>query len=341
MRKLFLVLVLVPALSATALEVNLLEVDLAVAPGQAHPFSFIVRNETEVAEMFSVYIGDWDRDATGENRFYPPGTLPSSLASWLTVAPTSFSLGPGEVREVIGTLRVPVGAEVGTHWGIVFVHGEPRPVEHQGTTVMVAKRIGIKVYATVGSASPEGEVRSLSFRGLNPLWLVIEFANVGLVNLHEVRVGVEVYDATGDVVVRVEPDPFPCLPGGVREVVVATEVRPSPGTYLVVARVDPGGEEVLAAQAYLRVRPLSLVPLVGASAPRDLDGDGLYEDVDGNGVFDENDVHLFRELWASAPVQGNARAFDFDNSGRVDEGDADALAALRAVSQSGTRPRLQ
>lgn len=330
MRKFLLVLALGPALAAAALEVNLLELDLAVVPGQVYPVSFIVRNETAVAEMFSVYLGDWDRDATGENRFYPPGTLPRSLASWLTVAPTSFSLGPGEVREITGTLRVPVGAEVGTHWAIVFVQGEPQPMEYQGTTVMVAKRIGIKIYATVGSPLTAGEVRDLSFRGLNPLWLVVEFANVGLVNLRAVRVGVEIYDATGDVVARAEPDPVPCLPGGVRRVVVATEVRPCPGTYLVVARVDPGGEEVLAAQAYLRVRPLYLVPIGGASVPRDLDGDGLYEDIDGNGVFDEQDVQLFARSWMTPAVQGNWWAFDFDNSGHVDEADVDALAVLLA-----------
>jgi len=39
-------------------------------------------------------------------------------------------------------------------------------------------------------------------------------------------------------------------------------------------------------------------------------------------------VDLFRDHWKSAPVQGNGRAFDFDNSGRVDELDAERLAAM-------------
>lgn len=315
-------------LAGLALEVNLLEVDLPAAPGQVHTFSFIARNETEVPETFTIYVGDWDRDEAGGNRFYPPGTLPRSLSRWMTVTPGSFTLGPGETREIRGTVRIPAGAGPGTYWGIVFVHGEPRPVQHQGTTVMVAKRIGIKVYATVGSPPRKGEVRKLEFRGLNPFWLVVEFANAGLVNLREVRVEVQVYDAKGALLARVEPPPVPCLPGSTRRVAVETELRPAPGTYLVVARVDFGGEEVIAAQGYLRVRALALVPLPGGALPRDLDGDGLYEDIDGNGIFDQADVDLFRRHWKSAAVQGNARAFDFDNSGNVDELDVERLSAI-------------
>lgn len=331
MRNLLWVPILLLGLSGLALEVDLLEVDLAVAPGQVHTFSFIARNETAVPEMFSVYIGDWDRDEQGGNRFYPPGTLPRSLSPWLSISPASFVVGPGEGREVRGTLHVPVDAPLGTHWGIVFVHGEPRPVDHGGTTVWVAKRIGIKVYATVGTAPAQGQVRRLEFGGLNPLWLVVEFANSGLTNLREVRSEVQIYDSRGEQVAQLEPDPFPCLPGGVRWLVVETDFRPGPGTYLVVARVDPGGEEIVAAQAYLKVRPLALVPIAGGELPRDLDGDGLYDDVDGDGAFSERDVDLLREHWTSPAVQGNARAFDFDNSGRVDETDVEALASLLAA----------
>jgi len=115
-------------------------------------------------------------------------------------------------------------------------------------------------------------------------------------------------------------------------VIVETDLRPTPGTYLVVTRVDLGGEEILAAQAYLRVRPLSLAPLSGSVVPGNLDRDGLYEDVNGDGAFDEEDVALFRTHVTSAPVQGNARAFGFTNDGRVDEADVEALTALLAAA---------
>ncbi len=330
MRKLLWVSGLLLGLTGLGLEVNLLEVDLAVAPGQVYTFAFVARNETTVAETFSVYVGDWDRDEMGGNRFYPPGTLPCSLAAWLSVSPASFVLGPGESREVRGTLHVPVDAPAGTYWGIVFVHGEPRPVDHGGTTVMVARRIGVKVYATVGRMLPQGEIRGLRFGGLNPLWLVVDYANLGLVNQPQVQPEILIYDARGDLLARLALPAVGCLPGAVRWILAETDLRPEPGTYLVVARVDPGGEEIVAAQAYLRVRPLTLAPLDGDRLPQDLSGDGLYEDINGDGVFDERDVELFRMAWASPQVQANARAFDFNNDGRVDERDVEALAARLA-----------
>lgn len=90
-------------LSGEALEVNLLEVDLQARPGAAFSFSFIVRNELPQPEQIFLYLGDWDRDQFGENRFYEPGTLARSAASWPQVVPTSFVLDPGEVREIQGT----------------------------------------------------------------------------------------------------------------------------------------------------------------------------------------------------------------------------------------------
>ncbi|MCR4392057.1 MAG: dockerin type I domain-containing protein [Candidatus Acetothermia bacterium] len=327
---LFVGLALVWLGPALALEVNLLEVDLAVAPGQVHTFTFIARNETDTPEQFTIYLGDWDRDVDGTNRFYPPGTLPRSLASWLSVAPTSFMLGPGETREVVGTLSVPgSGVMGGTYWGIIFVQGEPRPVQHQGTTVLVTKRIGIKVYASVPPGERAGEVRALEVRGLNPLWLCLRFANIGTLNLREVTVEAEVYDAKGNRVVGANLSPFPCLPGAERWVAVSTDFRPAPGVYHVLVKVDIGGDPLLAGQVPLRVRPLALVPLAGTGpVPQDLDGDGFYEDANGDGVFDGQDVALFQESWRSAGVQANGRAFDFNNDGVVDEADAAALAEL-------------
>lgn len=330
LRAILAVWVVVAALASTGvgLEVDVLELDFQVAPGQTQAFSFVVRNETDIPETFLLYPGDWDRNELGENRFYPPGTLSRSLSDWISVAPASFTLGAGEARQVSGTLSVPQDAAPGTHWGIVFIHGEPRAVEREGTMVTVTKRIGVKIYATVGSVEREGEVRGVHFGGLNPLWFVTEFANPGIVNLEQVHVEAQVYDAYGELLAHITPPAVPCLPGGVRWLVARSDLRPEPGTYFVVVRVDFGAEEIIAAEAYLRVRPLALVPIVGDAPPRDLNGDGLYEDIDGNGVFDERDVELFAEYWMRPAVQGNWRAFDFNNSGRVDERDVEALAEL-------------
>ncbi len=315
-----------------ALEVNLLEVELQARPGAVLPFSFIVRNELSQREQVVLYLGDWDRDEFGENRFYEPGTLPRSSAHWTSVAPTSFVLGPGEVQEIQGTVQVPKEAEPGAYWAIVFVQGEPRLVPYQGVMVTVTRRIGIKIYVTVEPAEARAEPRGLEVRGLNPLWAWVKFANIGTKNLREVRASLRVIDIQGRTVAEASSAPVPCLPGAERWIRLDTNFRPEPGVYQVLAIVDYGGEELLAIPLRLSVRPLTLFPLEdGLGLPRDLDGDGFYEDINGDGAFTEADFEVFSRNLQSPAVRANLRAFDFNNDGAIDEKDLDALRELLAL----------
>ena len=329
MKRIFFLFVL--SFSAWALEVNLLEVDLSGRPGELLSFSFIVRNELAEPERVTIYLGDWDRDVTGENRFYPPGTVERSASYWISVAPTSFVLAGGEVREISGLVSVPAEVQPGTYWSIVFVQGEPRLVPYQGVMVTVTRRIGIKIYVTIEPAEAKGMLQAVEPKGLNPLWVLVKFANVGTRNLREVQGKLRVLDVGGNELASFPIGPFPCLPGNERWVPVETNLRLSPGTYLVLAELDYGGEAVLAMPVRLVIRPLSLRPLEeGLGIPQDLDGDGFYEDVDGDGAFTENDLKVLSRNLASPLVKANFRAFDFNNDGVVDEND---LAALQKLIQ--------
>lgn len=331
MRRFFLFgLVLVSFLGA-AFEVNLLELEFQARPGVTLSFSFIVHNELAQAEQITVYLGDWDRDEYGENRFYAPGTLSRSSALWTQVAPTSFLLAPGEVREVQGTIGVPQDVEPGTYWAIVFVKGEPRLVLYQGVMVTVTRRIGIKLYVTVEPATVRGELRGVEIRGMNPLWAWVKFANTGTKNIREVKTTLRVIDIQGKTLLEVSAPSVPCLPGAERWIRVDTDFRPEPGVYQLLATVDYGGEELVAMPVRLVVRPLSLFPLEeGLATPRDLDSDGFYEDLNGDGLFNEADLALFEQKLTHPVVRANFRAFDFNNDGVVDEKDLEALRGLLA-----------
>jgi len=328
------------AFGGVAFEVNLLEVDLQARPGAVLAFSFIVRNELAQPEQIVLYLGDWDRDEFGENRFYEPGTVSRSAAAWTRVAPTSFVLAPGEVREIQGTVQVPADIPPGTYWTIVFVQGEPRLVPYQGVLVTVTRRIGIKIYVTVEPAEVRGELRGLEVRGLNPLWAWVKFANTGTRNLREVRASLRVIDVQGRTVAEVTASPVPCLPGAARWIRVDTAFRPEPGVYQVLATVDYGGEALLGLTLRLVVRPLNLLPLgEGWGVPQDLDGDGFYEDLNGDGVFDEVDLDVFARNLAHPVVRANFRAFDFNNDGVVNEEDLAALEALLRAARAKSPPQ--
>lgn len=333
--RLFILALISASLTALGFEVNLLEVDLSARPGLALSFSFIVHNELAQSEQIILYLGDWDRNEFGENRFYEPGTLPHSSATWIQVLPTSFVLGPGEVREIQGTVQVPAQAEPGTYWAIVFVQGEPRLVPYQGVMVTVTRRIGIKIYVTVEPAEARGELRGLEVRGLNPLWVWVKFANTGTKNLREVQALLRVIDVQGKTVAEARAPSVPCLPGSERWIRVDTDFRPEPGVYQVLATVDYGGEALVAMPVRLVVRPLSLFPLAeGLGLPQDLHGDGFYEDINGDGVFDEADIELLGQVLAHPVVRANFRAFDFNNDGVVDERDVAALRELLAAKRA-------
>jgi hypothetical protein len=76
--------------------------------------------------------------------------------------------------------------------------------------------------------------------------------------------------------------------------------------------------------------PAPQLPPIGSSlgAPRDPNGDGLYEDVDGDGKLTPADVSLFASEIGSAVIQSRAEDFDFDGDGKVNLDDVRALTSL-------------
>lgn len=253
----FVVAILVLGCVGQALQISRIEFDLVVDPGKPYTFSFQVRNDAQARQTVTVYLGDWDRSPTGEHRYYSPGTLERSLCEWLAVVPTRIVLDPGETGQITATLAVPSSTErdlAGTYWGMIFVQGEPRPVELEGTVVLAVERFGVKVYATVaGTEQTAGVVRKVEAHASSDAVLVkIEYQNTG--NVHqEVSGTVQVIDRNGDTVLQEGVEPAPVLPGAERVFELRLSALP-PGIYQVQALLDYGGDVVVAGVAGLRVR---------------------------------------------------------------------------------------
>jgi len=253
----FAVAILALGCVGQALSVKPLDFELLVDQGKVYTLSFQVRNDAQAPQTITVYLGDWDRSPTGEHRYYPPGTLERSLCGWLAVVPTRIVLAPGETGQITATLTVPSPEErelAGTYWGMIFVQGEPRPMEVEGTVVMAVERFGVKVYATVaGTARTAGVVRKVEAQATSDGVLVkIEYQNTG--NVHqEVGGTVRVIDRKGDIVQEKEVEPAPVLPGAERIFEVTLPALP-PGIYQVQAMLDYGGEVMVAGVTGLRVR---------------------------------------------------------------------------------------
>lgn len=239
------------------LQISQIEFNLLVEQGQVYFLTFLVHNDAERAQTITLYLGDWDRDLDGTNRFYPPGTVERSLAGWLSLPFTQITLGPEEAAEVAVELAVPSLQQAplaGTYWGIIFVQGEPRPMEQAGTTVMAIERFGVKVYATIaGTEVSEGRVAKLEVTpGEGGYQVVIYYENTG--NVHQrVSGSLEVIDRTGAVVQKLELEEFPILPGAARRIAANLPLL-ARGIYQLRAVMDYGGETLVAGVAVLRVR---------------------------------------------------------------------------------------
>src|SRR5262249_23523792 len=72
--------------------VDELELRFALRPGGPTVQTFRVSNEGDSAAQVTIGAQDWDRDETGQNRFYPLGELSTSCRSRVVVSPTVFQL---------------------------------------------------------------------------------------------------------------------------------------------------------------------------------------------------------------------------------------------------------
>lgn len=322
-------------ISSQALLISNIEFDLALPRGAAETLSFqVLNNEPDPLEI-QISLADWDRDINGENRFYPPGTLPRSLASWLSVSPLRFDLTPNEQKEIRFSIKIPAGIS-GTYWAAIMVEAAPKQAQPQppGTTVIVRRRFAVKVLETPpGTGTKDGRITLIDVRGLNPPNIFLEFENRGTVHTPSVKGRVEIRDEKGTTLEKLDVESFPTLPGAKRLLKITSARKKGdllpPGKYLVLAILDYGGESLAGGQFVLKIKPLQLVPIGDAKAPpQDLDKDGLYEDINADNTLSLEDAALLGLNIEKPAVQENARAFDFDNDGDADFDDVVTLKKM-------------
>ncbi len=325
------------AIPASALLISHIEFDLALPRGAIDTLTFtVLNNEAETLEI-QLSLADWDRDISGENRFYPPGTLPRSAAAWLSVSPLRFDLAPNEQKEIRFSMKVPSDIS-GTYWTAIMVEAAPKRSQPPppGTTVIVRRRFAVKVLETPpGTGTKSGRITLIDVRGLNPPNFFVEFENRGTIHTPSVTGRVELRDEKGTLIERLDIESFPTLPGA-RRLLKLTSARKKgellpPGKYLVLVILDYGGETLAGGQFVFKIKPLQLVPIGDAKAPpQDLDRDGLYEDINADSRLSLEDAALLGFNIDSPAVQENARAFDFDNDG---DADFDDVVTLKKIAE--------
>lgn len=82
-----------------------------VAPGESKTSKVTINNDTDRPGKFKLSFNDFNMNGYGKSEFLPAGTGDHSLSTWASVSPSFVELKPGEKKEVIITVNIPLEAE--------------------------------------------------------------------------------------------------------------------------------------------------------------------------------------------------------------------------------------
>ena len=238
--------------------VDELELHVSLRPGAtAITRSFHAANAGDAPANATIAVEDWDRSESGENRYYPLGTLPSTCGGHVRIFPSVLSLEPRSVQSIQVTIdsadAIPRGC-----YTILFVESA-RANAPSSSGLAYSVRYGVKVYVEPEDP-PSGEVTAMaigqradrsSATGGSTRALDVAFHNSGS-RQTETRGTVEVRRLDNSIVSRIEVPAFPTLPGATRRLEVPIPTLPT-GKYVLLAMLDYGGQEIAAGQASLEV----------------------------------------------------------------------------------------
>jgi len=219
---------------------------------------FHAANPASSPGQATIVAQDWDRSETGDNRYYPLGTLPTSCGSHVKVFPSVLQLGARSTQ----TVRVTVDSADAIQsncYTILFVETPPPPRGVNGAALVYSVRYGVKIYVerdlplgaevenvVVAPRDDKGARRDTSLKQV-----VVTYHNTGAKQTHT-HGTLEVRRPDNSVVTTVDIAEFPTLPGATRRLGVPLP-KLQRGKYVLLALLDYEGAEIAAGQVDLEI----------------------------------------------------------------------------------------
>lgn len=220
-------------------------------PGETVTQIVTFSNTSKSELNFISSIKDWDRDSTGIKLYYPAGRLPVSNAKWLSLASSSVSLAPGEVREVSLNMKIPEdgGAARLTNSMLFFTQVKPQNkvnARNANMGVDILFEMGIQVYHVPEGLSP-GDLEFLAFEeraaasATDTLkTMAVKIRNSGNIN-KDAYVRFELTNKTSGEEIQMKPIAIAMLPKAEQWVNLDLPAKLK-GKFLVVAILDAGSQ---------------------------------------------------------------------------------------------------
>lgn len=233
--------------------------ELTTGPGETLTREIEVRNSGSESVTYTTAVNNFNAaDESGAAAFSPIG----DLASWVTVSPSSFTLGANQSKLLSVTIKVPQNAMAGGHYATVFAIAKPSTALN-GSGSKIGQYIGSNILLNVtGNIREAGSI--IEFRTAKPSYqqaeeipFLVRIQNAG--NTHIKPTGVvEIFNGSTKVSsVQVNGNQASVMPGSVRRFEVVSDKTLPSGKYKAVATVSFAGQT-------LTSQPVSFV-IVGTS----------------------------------------------------------------------------
>ena len=222
-------------------------------PGVPVDGAFMVANPTDATLRVRVALSDWHYQSDGTPNYLDAGSLPRSLAPFVTFNPSEVLLEPGQRSEVRYTVDIPGGVEPGSYWGALFMEAEDPDPEPGFVLARFTVRVAHVVYVNVLPLRPDGMIAGIF--GQPPegsegsYQLLIQYVNTGNA-VQRLDGYVELRDAAGAVLFTEHLPPVVSLPGDSVGRVFHVYGPLEPGIYTALVVYDYGDEATDVAADY-------------------------------------------------------------------------------------------
>ena len=174
---------------AATIRINAPKIQLELSPGETAAGEIAAENPTEESAKVKIYLEDWAYapGGTGEKRFSPVASTPTSAAKWITFSPTDEILKPFGRTVVHYTITVPPDAKGAAYAVLFFETLLGKATDEEGASVNVAGRVGSLFFIEIkGSNQRKGEIKLLQIKAPvenKPLQIITSFQNTGSVDI--------------------------------------------------------------------------------------------------------------------------------------------------------------
>lgn len=250
------------SISGQSLSVSPASQEVQTDPGSTSRIKATIRNQSNETLPIKVRVEDFTASGD-EGQVALTADSPYSVVGWTTVTPNSFSLGPGETREINATIRVPVGAAGGRYGSFVFsVTPEGAGANDAKVAQEIASLFLVRISGPVNEVLSLNEFSAPQFSEQGPIPFTMKFKNSG--NVHVKTLGL--INITGmfnhkikDIVVK----PTNIFPGADRLVVANLDKEFLIGPYTATAVMYYGSKnEVLSSGVSFFVFPVRKAGIV-------------------------------------------------------------------------------